>query len=73
MTRHASGRANQIQAESPTPAAVAAAAGQTALTPPAEPMYWGWKIALFVWITSFAFLLLNDLLTAAVKQISWLF
>jgi hypothetical protein len=72
MARHAS-RTSQIQTESPTPAAAAAVAGQTALTPPAAPMYWGWKIALFVWVTSFAFLLFNDLLTAAVKLIGRLF
>jgi hypothetical protein len=72
MARHASGRTNQIQAEAPTPAGAAVSAGQTA-SPLAAPMYWGWKISLFVWITSFAFLLLNDLLNAAVKLIGRLF
>jgi hypothetical protein len=34
---------------------------------PNSPLTWGWQVALFLWVASFLFLFLNDLLTCAFK------
>ena len=44
------------------PAPVAASAALT----------WGWQVALFVWLSSFVFLCLNDLLACVFKLVSHL-
>jgi hypothetical protein len=34
---------------------------------PGPPLHWGWRLALFLWATSFAFLLAYELLAALIK------
>jgi hypothetical protein len=66
MARHPHDRTNQFQTEPPKPAAPAAAQPQqTGAAPPS--ISWGWQVAIFIWLASFAFLFLNDLLTIVFK------
>jgi hypothetical protein len=69
MARHLHDRAYQIQAEPPKPPAPhAPEEAQAATAPPA--ISWGWQVATFVWLASFTFLFLNDLLTIVFKLAS---
>ncbi len=36
-------------------------------TLPNGPLTWGWQVTLFLWVASFLFLFLNDLLACAFK------
>jgi hypothetical protein len=65
MARVSHDRTNQIQTDAPKlPAPTPSDPAQTS-APPA--ISWGWQIAMFVWLASFAFLFLNDLLTIVFK------
>jgi hypothetical protein len=44
--------------------------GADAANPGPAPLHWGWRLALFLWATSFAFLLAYELLAAVFKAIS---
>jgi hypothetical protein len=66
MARHSHDRTNQIQTDAPkAPADASSAPAQPAPTPPSLSP--GWQIAMFIWLVSFAFLFLNDLLTIVFK------
>jgi hypothetical protein len=66
MARHPHDRPNQIQTEAPkAPAAASSEPAQPA--PKAPALSWGWQVAVFIWLVSFAFLFLNDLLTIVFK------
>jgi hypothetical protein len=66
MARHLHDRTNQFQAEPPkTPAPAATQPQQPGAAPPS--ISWGWQVAIFIWLASFAFLFLNDLLTIVFK------
>jgi hypothetical protein len=47
-----------------------AAPGAAPPVPPSPPLHWGWHLALFLWATSFAFLLAYELLAAIIKALS---
>jgi hypothetical protein len=65
MARHSHDRTSQIQTDAPkTPVSAPSDPAQSA-GPPA--ISWGWQVAMFVWLASFAFLFLNDLLTIVFK------
>jgi hypothetical protein len=46
------------------------AAPPGAEAPVAPPLHWGWRLALFLWATSFVFLLAYELLAAVFKAFS---
>jgi hypothetical protein len=70
-------RAEQIQAAPPPAAAPAPAADAPAEAPPeaAAPgrVGWGWRVVLFLWATSFLFLLVYEVLAAVLKGATRLF
>ncbi len=71
MTNRPPQRSTQVQPEKPAPAVPPAAEGPP---PPAPPrLHWGWHLALFLWATSFIFLLLYDVLSGIFRVIRWLF
>jgi hypothetical protein len=70
MARHSSDRKGQIQTEAPRAQPVAAAPEPTAPAPANAALPWGWQVALFVWLASFVFLFLNDLLACIFKLAS---
>jgi len=70
MARQFPERSTHIQTEAPK---APPAGGQAEIAPatgakPALP--WGWQVALFVWLASFVFLALNDLLSCVYKVVS---
>jgi hypothetical protein len=67
MARHFPARTGQIQTDPPkaTPPAAEPPPPSPAAPNPAIP--WGWQVALFVWLASFGFLFLNDLLQIVFK------
>jgi hypothetical protein len=79
MTKHAS-RRSHVQADKPAvpapPAASEPAArpdsplsAPPAATSPAPRLAWGWRLALFLWLTSFVFLLIYELLIALFRAL----
>jgi hypothetical protein len=64
MTRHAHER---FAAAKPEPVRTHSAVAEPATTLPSAPITWGWQVALFLWVASFLFLFLNDLLTCVFK------
>lgn len=68
-------RSSQVQPEKPAPAAVPAEGPAPEETLPAAVprLHWGWRLALFLWATSFLFLLLYDVLAGAFRVFRWLF
>jgi hypothetical protein len=70
MNRPPPRRSSQVQPEPPAPPAPPAEAppGEGPTGPAAAPrLHWGWRLALFLWVTSFLFLLLYDLLAFAFR------
>jgi hypothetical protein len=70
MTRSAARRTSAVQAEKaslPTPAAVNSSETRERLPTSAVP--WYWRLALFLWVTSFAFLLLYEWLAGILKAL----
>jgi len=66
MARHSHHVTGPIQADAPkTPAAAPSEPAQP--TPRPSALSWGWQVALFIWLVSFTFLFLNDLLTIVFK------
>jgi hypothetical protein len=70
MARHFPERSTQIQTEAPKAHPAAAQAATAPATGPNPALSWGWQVALFVWLASFVFLALNDLLTCVFKVVS---
>ena len=74
MARPASRRSAQGQQDRPqVPARQGeqpAAPGAAPPAPPPPPLHWGWHLALFLWATSFAFLLAYELLAAIRNYLS---
>ena len=70
-------RSSQVQPEKPAPPAPPAEGPPPEEGPPppaAVPrLHWGWRLALFLWVTSFIFLLLYDVLAGVFRVIRWLF
>ena len=64
MARHIHERFAATKAE---PARGLSSAAEPATTMPSAPITWGWQVALFLWVASFLFLFLNDLLTCVFK------
>jgi hypothetical protein len=65
-------RSSQVQPEKPAPAAPPVEEKPPA--PAAVPrLHWGWRLALFLWATSFVFLLLYDVLSGLFRVLRWLF
>jgi hypothetical protein len=72
MARSTPRRSAQAQQDRPS---VPARGGEQPVTtgvitptaPSAPPLHWGWRLALFLWATSFAFLLAYELLAALIK------
>jgi hypothetical protein len=78
MTRPPPRRSSQVQPEKPAPPAPPAAEGPPPGEGPPPPaavprLHWGWHLALFLWVTSFVFLLLYDVLSGIFRVIRWLF
>ncbi len=75
--RPAPRQSSQVQPEKPAPPASAAAEGPPSGGPPppgAVPrLHWGWQLAMFLWVTSFFFLLLYDVLSGLYRLYRWLF
>jgi hypothetical protein len=68
MTRSAAHRASAVQVEkSPPPIPSNSGSGGAPATPPASSVPWYWRLALFLWATSFAFLLLYEWLAGIIK------
>jgi hypothetical protein len=66
MARQSHERTSQIQTDAPKqPATQPAEAAKAAAAPPS--ISWGWQVAAFIWLASFVFLFLNDLLTIVFK------
>jgi hypothetical protein len=66
MARHSHDRTNQIQTDAPkAPPTAPSEPAKSAATPRA--LSWGWQVAVFIWLVSFVFLFLNDLLTIVFK------
>jgi hypothetical protein len=68
-------RASQIQVDARTPAQLQPPTPDASETPktPAENAGWGWSVVVFLWATAFAFMLIYELLAAALKAASRLF
>ena len=62
----------QVQSEKPAPPAPPAE-GPPRDEGPAPRLHWGWRLALFLWFTSFLFLLLYDVLSGIFRVIRRLF
>jgi hypothetical protein len=75
MTRPAPRHSSQVQPEKPAPPPPPAEGpppGEGA--PAAAPrLHWGWRLALFLWFTSFLFLLLYDVLSGVIRVFRRLF
>jgi hypothetical protein len=70
MARHFPERSGQIQTEAPKVPPSPAQAEPASANGPNPALPWGWQVALFVWLASFIFLALNDLLTCVFKVVS---
>jgi hypothetical protein len=70
MTRSAARRTSAVQAEkSSLPMPSAASFNDTRQPPPASAVPWYWRLFLFLWITSFAFMLLYEWLAGIVRAL----
>lgn len=70
MTRSASRRTSDVQAEkSASPMHSATSSGNTPEPLPASTIPWYWRLALFLWATSFVFLLLYEWLAGLLKAL----
>ena len=73
MTRHASRRPDPAQTARPAspPAAEGVPTANVPVTPSTAPqrVFWGWRLALFIWGTSFLFLLLLEFLSALFRVV----
>lgn len=73
MTRHASRRPDPASAPRPAspPAEAPVATGNNPVTSPGAPprVFWGWRLALFIWATSFLFLTLLEFLSATFRVV----
>jgi hypothetical protein len=68
MTRSSAHRASAVQVEkSPPPKPSNDGSGGAPAAPPASSVAWYWRLALFLWATSFAFLLLYEWLAGIIK------
>jgi hypothetical protein len=68
MTRSVARRTDVVQAEkSPPPIAAGVSAREGREPPPAAGVPWYWRLALFLWSTSFVFLLLYEWLAGILK------
>lgn len=68
MTRSAARRSSDVQAEKslpPTPSLHSS--GNSSEPLPASEVPWTWRLVLFLWTTSFAFLLLYEWLAGILK------
>jgi hypothetical protein len=70
MARNFPERSGHIQTETPKAPPAAAQAETASANGPNAALPWGWQVALFVWLASFIFLALNDLLTCVFKFVS---
>jgi hypothetical protein len=70
MARHFPDRSGHIQTEAPKAPPSAVQPETAAATGPNPALPWGWQVALFVWLASFIFLALNDLLTCVFKVVT---
>jgi hypothetical protein len=70
MARTYSDRTSHVQTQAAKPVQPAAEAAVTAEAAPATVLPWGWQVALFVWLASFVFLALNDLLQCIFKVVT---
>jgi hypothetical protein len=57
----------RFAATKPEPTRTHSGVAEPVTTLPNAPITWGWQVALFLWVASFLFLFLNDLLTCAFK------
>jgi hypothetical protein len=78
MNRPPPRRSSQVQPEKPAPPAPPAEGPPPGEGPPPAPaaaprLHWGWQLALFLWATSFLFLLLYDVLSGIFRVFRWLF
>jgi len=78
MNRPPPRRSSQVQPEKPAPPAQPAAEGPPPGEGPPGPaavprLHWGWRLAMFLWVTSFFFLLLYDVLSGLYRLYRWLF
>ena len=69
MTQPAARPATNIQEGPPSPAQAPAAPE----TPKAAGMSWGWRVALFLWVSAFVCLLAYELLNTLVRSLARLF
>ena len=68
MTRSAARRSSDVQAEKSLPPAPSApSSGNPSEPPPVSVVPWNWRLVLFLWATSFAFLLLYEWLAGILK------
>jgi hypothetical protein len=72
MARHATEQTTQVQVGAPKTTSPVPGAGLPASTSATATLPWGWQVALFVWLSSFVFLCLNDLLACVFKLVSHL-
>jgi hypothetical protein len=77
MTRPAPRHSSQVQPEKPAPPpppAEGPSPGEGTPAPAAVPrLHWGWRLAMFLWFTSFVFLLLYDVLAGVIRVLRKLF
>ena len=76
MARPESRRSTHVQPEKPAAPVVAAPEGEGAgqvPVPPPPRMHWGWRLIVFLWGSSFFFLLLYELLAFLLRALSRLF
>jgi hypothetical protein len=78
MNRPPPRRSSQVQPEKPAPPAPPPAEGAPPGEGPPPPataprLHWGWQLAVFLWVTSFLFLLLYDVLSGVFRVFRWLF
>jgi hypothetical protein len=76
MNRPPPRRSSQVQPEkpaTPAPPAEGPPPGEGPPPAPAPRLHWGWRLALFLWFTSFLFLLLYDVLSGIFRVFRRLF
>jgi hypothetical protein len=70
MTRFAARRTSAVQAEKASPPTLGADPAPDSRGPlPAPVVPWYWRLALFLWVTSFAFLFLYEWLAGILKAL----
>jgi hypothetical protein len=73
MTRHSArvtgGRASERREAAPAPAAEVPAAEAEAPDAPV-PLHWTWRLTIFLFLTSFGFLLLLELMSALFRYLN---